>query len=77
MPFNTIYLYFSLWMSNIMSCFLAQEEKEFFEDVSEEELESGCRGEGLCLLGCVDGVPEFAFTLSTDIAEPKTRTLSQ
>jgi hypothetical protein len=50
-----------------MSCFFSQEEKEFFEDVTEEELEPGCWREGFSLLGGIDTVPKFTPTLRPQI----------
>lgn len=40
--FDSINVYLVLFTPNIVSCFLCQEEKEFFEDVSEQKLEAGC-----------------------------------
>jgi hypothetical protein len=57
----------SLPAFNAVSSFLCQEEKELFEDISKEELESGLLGEGLGCIGFINGVPKLPGTLGSDI----------
>jgi hypothetical protein len=61
MPYDSVDRDFVLLSCNSMACFFCQEEKEFFEDVSEEELDTGFGWEWLGLLGYVDGVPELSI----------------